>query len=315
MMKIPALNTVIMPRQSFGEALVELAESYPKLRVFDADVCTSTQTHFFRDQYPSRFYQMGIAESNMVGAAAGMATTGLIPFVSTFSVFLAKRAIDQIRVSIAYPGLNVKLNGAYAGLPTGKAGATHSSLQDIAIMRCMPNMKVLVPGDPLETKLAVNLALQTPGPVYLRTVRCPVPVIFSENHKLEFGKAQILHEGNDAALISTGMMTPKALEAADILERKGIHIRLIHMPSIKPADEEAIIAASRECGKIVTVENHSIHGGLGGLVAEVTSLKAPCPVYRMGFPDIFMESGDNEAIFSKLRMNTHDIVSQIRLIS
>lgn len=311
-MKIPELNAMLMPRQTFGEALVELAGIYPELRVFDADVCASTQTYLFRDQYPDRFYQMGIAESNMVGAAAGMSTTGLVPFVSTFAVFLAKRAIDQVRVSIAYPGLNVKLNGAYAGLPTGKAGATHSSLQDIAIMRCMPNMKVLVPGDPLETKLAVELALKTPGPVYLRTVRCPVPVIFSENHKLELGKAQILHEGDDIALISTGMMTPKALEAVKILAGEGIHVRLIHMPSIKPADEECILAASRECGRIVTVENHSVHGGLGGLVAEVTSLKAPCPLYRMGFPDIFMESGDNEAIFSKLRMNTNNIASQVR---
>lgn len=313
-MKLPEMDDIIMPRVSFGESLIELAEKYPELRVFDADVCASTQTKFFRDSYPDRFYQMGIAESNMVGAAAGMATTGLIPFVSTFAVFLAKRAIDQIRVSVAYPALNVKLNGAYGGLPTGKAGATHSSVQDIAVMRCMPNMTVLVPGDPLETKLAVELAIKTPGPVYLRTVRCAVPVIFDKSHKLELGKAVILHEGNDAALISTGMMTPKALSAVETLSKEGIKVRLLHMPSIKPIDEDAIVKASEECGKIVTIENHSVLGGLGGAVAETVSSKSNCPVHRMGFPDIFMESGDDETIFSKLEMNTEDIINKIKKI-
>ncbi|NQT59559.1 MAG: transketolase family protein [Bacteroidetes bacterium] len=313
-MQLPEINENIMPRVSFGEALVELAEIYPELRVFDADVCSSTQTVNFRNTYPDRFYQMGIAESNMVCAAAGMATLGLTPFVSTFSVFLAKRALDQIRVSVAYPKLNVKLNGAYGGLPTGKAGATHSSVEDIAVMRCMPHMKVLVPGDPLEAKLAVELALKTDGPVYLRTVRCPVPVIFGKNHTLEFGKGAILHEGQDAALISTGMMTPKALAAVEQLAKEGIYVRLIHLASIKPIDEELIIQASRDCGTIVTVENHSVLGGLGSAVTEVVTEHEPCKVHRLGFPDIFMESGDDETIFSRLGMNTENIREKIKSI-
>ena len=311
-MNLPGIGDNIMPRVSFGESLVELADSHPDLVVFDADVCASTQTAKFRDAYPDRFYQMGIAESNMVGAAAGIATLGYKPFVSTFAVFLAKRALDQIRVSVAYPKLNVKLNGAYGGLPTGKAGATHSSVEDIAVMRCMPHMTVLVPADPLETKLATQLALETEGPVYLRTVRCPVPTIFGKDHKMVLGKGEILHEGTDLAVISTGMMTPKALAAVeDLAKKQGIKARLIHMGTIKPLDRDIIIKAAQECGKILTIENHSVHGGLGGAVTEVVTEESPCPVARLGFPDIFLESGDNEAIFSKLKMNTNDIKAKI----
>ena len=190
-MTYPKVGEDIAPRNSFGEALKELAPDYPMLRVLDADVCTSTQTSKLRDAYPDKFYQMGIAEANMVCTAAGMATLGLMPLVSTFAVFLAKRALDQIRVSVAYPRLNVKINGSYGGLPTGKAGATHSSVEDIAIMRAMPHMKVVLPADLVYRKMATKLTLDTPGPVYLRTVRCPVPTIFGESHKLEWGKAEI----------------------------------------------------------------------------------------------------------------------------
>lgn len=313
-MKLPSIGENIMPRVSFGESLVELADDFPELVVLDADVCASTQTVFFRDAHPDRFFQMGIAENNMVSAAAGMSTLGYTPMVSTFAVFLAGRSLDQIRVSVAYPSLNVKLNGAYGGLPTGKAGATHSSVEDIAVMRCLPHMKVLVPGDPLETKLAVKLALETPGPVYLRTVRCPVPVVFGQNHHMELGKAAMLHDGQDIALISTGMMTPKALAAAEELGKQGIRVRHLHMGTIKPLDDQAVIEAARDCGHIVTVENHSVMGGLGGAVAETVTRYSPCRVTRMGFPDVFMESGDNESIFSKHEMNTSDIVSTIRKI-
>ncbi|NCB03005.1 MAG: transketolase family protein [Spirochaetia bacterium] len=311
-MNLPNIDEKIMPRVSFGEALVELAEQFPTLRVFDADVCASTQTVYFRDKYPTRFYQMGIAEANMVGAAAGMATVGLTPFISTFAVFLAKRALDQIRVSVAYPNLNVKINGAYGGLPTGQAGATHSSVQDISIMRSMPNMKVLVPGDPLETKLAVKLALETPGPVYLRTVRCAVPVIFDKGHTLTLGKGEILHEGKDVAIISTGMMTPRALYAARSLAKEGIRVRHIHFASIKPIDEEMIRSAAQDCGIIVTVENHGVLGGLGGAVAEVVGDSSPCIVKRLGFPDIFLESGDDEAIFHRYNLSEQGIVETVK---
>jgi len=302
----------IAPRVAFGDALVELGAKNPDVVVFDADVCTSTQTAKFREAYPDRFFQMGIAEQNMIGAAAGMSTLGFVPWVSTFAVFMAKRAVDQVRVCVAYAERNVKLNGAYGGIPTGKAGATHQSVEDIAVMRCMPNMTVICPADPFETQQAVFAATDHMGPVYLRTVRCPVPVIFDGRHTFEVGRAYTLHEGTDLTIIATGMMTPKALTAAKELEKEGVHARLLHMPTIKPADEAAIVRASRETGGIITVENHSRLGGLGGMVAEVTAEHAPCPVHRLGFPDIFGESGDNEAIFSKFGVNTENIVAKAR---
>ncbi len=299
-------------REVFGKTLVELAEEYPRLAVFDADVCASTMTKYFRDEYPERFYQMGIAEANMIGAAAGMASVGWIPFVSTFAVFLATRATDQVRVSVAHANLNVKLNGAYGGLPTGRAGATHSAIEDIAIMRAMPNMKILVPADPVETRSAVRLALDTPGPVYLRTVRCAVPVIFDESHRMRLGVGTVLAEGKDAAIVSTGMMTPRCLEAAEILSREGIRVRHIHMGSVKPIDAELLRVAARDCGLIVTVENHGITGGLGGAVAETTAELEPCRVIRVGFPNVFLESGDDELIFRKYGMDASGIVEAVK---
>ncbi len=275
--------------------------------VFDADVGASSYTARFRDAYPERFIQAGIAEQNMVCMAAGMSTLGLIPWVSTFAVFLAKRAVDQVRVSVAYAQSNVKLNGTYGGIPTGKAGATHQSVEDIAVMRCMPNMTVLCPGDPRETRQAVRAATDHRGPVYLRTVRCHVPVIFDETHRFEIGRSCRLHEGTHLTIISTGMMTPKSLQATLELEKVRVHARLIHMPTIKPLDIEAIVQASQQTGRIITVENHSRLGGLGGAVAETLTEHAPCRLQRLGFPDVFGESGDDEAIFSKMGVNTESI--------
>ncbi len=306
------IGEAIAPRVVFGETLVELGKEYEKLVVLDADVGASTQTALFRDEYPDRFYQCGIAEANMVGMSAGMAAVGMIPFVSTFAIFLTKRAGDQIRNSIGYPGMNVKLNGAYGGLPTGKAGATHSAIEDIAVMRAIPGMTILVPCDPVETRLAVKLAMETEGPVYLRTVRCPVETIFDESHKMELGKAKVVHEGGDAVIISTGMMTPKALRAAKALESEGIDLKVIHMGTIKPIDEDAVVSAAIEFGHIFTLENHSVIGGLGSAVAEVTAKKAPCRVKMLGFQDIFLESGDNELLFSKYGMNVDNIKQEIR---
>ena len=304
----------IMPRVTFGKTLVEIAGENPKLRVFDADVGASTQTAIFRDIYPDRFYQMGIAEANMVGTAAGMATTGLIPFVSTFAIFLTKRAGDQIRNSIAYPNMNVKLNGAYGGLPTGKAGATHSAIEDLAVMRAMPNMTILVPADPRETREATKMAMEIDGPVYLRTVRCPVSVIFDEKHRMKLGKGEVIHDGSSAVIISTGMMTPKALQAVRELEVEGIKVKLIHMGTLKPIDKVIIADAASEFGHIVTVENHSVIGGLGSAVAEVTADLCPCRVTRLGFQDIFIESGDDEKLFTLYGMNVENIKSTIRNI-
>ena len=304
----------IAPRVAFGKALVELGAKNDNVVVFDSDVCASTQTGMFKAAYPERFFQMGIAEQNMVVAAAGMSTMGYIPWVSTFAVFLAKRAVDQIRVSVAYAERNVKLNGAYGGIPTGKAGATHQSVEDIAVMRCMPNMTVVCPGDPRETMQAVHACTEFDGPIYLRTVRCPVPVIFDESHEFEIGRSYTLCDGDAVTIIATGMMTPKALEAARELEKEGIKARMIHMPTIKPIDEEVIVKASNETGHIITVENHSRLGGLGGAVAEVLTEHAPCRLTRLGFPDCFGESGDNEAIFSKFGVNTENVIATAKSI-
>ena len=307
------IGEMIAPRAAFGDALVELGSRRKDVVVLDADVAESTQTAKFGKKYPDRFYQIGIAEQNMVGISAGMATMGLVPWVSTFAVFLAKRAVDQIRVSVAYPKLNVKLNGAYGGIPTGRAGATHQSVEDIAVMRCMPNMTVICPGDPLEVQQAVYRTTDMNGPIYLRTVRCPIPVIFDSKHKFEIGKSYQLTDGRDVTVISTGMMTPKALEAAKELKTNhNISVRLIHMPTIKPIDKNAIVNASRETGSLITVENHSILGGLGGAVAEVLTEFAPCHLTRLGFPDTFDESGDDEKIFSKFGMNVESIVNKAK---
>lgn len=306
------IGDMIAPRRAFGEALVELGKINSDVLALDADVGTSTQSAIFKEAFPDRFYQIGIAEQNMVGIAAGLATMGFIPFISTFAVFAARRASDQIAISVAYPKLNVKINGSYGGIPTGKAGATHQAFEDIAIMRAIPNIKVWVPADAVETRQAVFAAAQVDGPVYIRTVRCEVPVIFDESYRFIPGKAVTLREGDDVAIISIGMMTPKALAAVDALAEEGISARLIHMSSIKPIDEEAIVSAAREIGRIVTVENHSIIGGLGGAVAEALAENYPARMKRIGFRDHFGESGDDEKVFSKYGVNTEHIISAAR---
>lgn len=300
-------------RLAFGRALVDLAERYPQLVVLDPDVCTSTQTSLFRDQHPDRFYQVGIAEQNMVGIAAGLATIGFIPFASAFAVFLAHRSGDQIRNCVAHPRANVKLNAGYGGLPTGRAGATHSAIEDVAIMRAIPNMTILEPADATETALCTKLALDLDGPVYLRTVRCACPVIFGPEHTLEVGKAVKLADGGDVAIISTGMMTSRAADAVKLLAGKGIKAAHYHMPTLKPIDEQAILAAAAT-GTIVTVENHSIIGGLGSAVAEVTASHLPCAVHRIGYQDAFLESGDDEAIFDRQGLNGGRIAERVRQV-
>jgi transketolase len=307
-----AIGDMIAPRTGFGEGLVELGQQNPALVVFDSDVCESTFTNKFRVAFPDRFYEMGIAEANMIGTAAGMSTLGFMPWVSTFAVFIAKRAVDQVRVSIAYPKLNVKLNGAYGGIPTGNAGATHQSVEDVAVMRAMPNMTVLVTADAVEAAQAVIASGRHEGPLYLRTARDPVPVIFDASHEFEIGRSYVLRQGRDVAIIANDMMTAKALDAAVELDKDGIQARVIHLPTIKPIDAEVIVKASREIGRVITVENHSRIGGLGGAVAEVLAEIGPCYQRRLGFPDTFGESGPTEAIFDKFGMNTKDIIVTAR---
>lgn len=305
---------MIAQRNAFGQGLIAIADKYPQMLVFDPDVCTSTQTAGFRKAYPDRFYAMGIAEANTVCAAAGMASCGYTPWVSAFAVFLAKRALDQIRVSVAYTNLPVKLNASYGGLPSGRGGGTHSSVQDIAVMRAMPNMTIFCPADAVETMAMTELAMQTPGPVYLRTVRCEVPVIFDASWTPVAGKAAQLKDGDDLAICCEGMMTPTVLQAAEKLAKLGIRARVLHFGTIKPFDGDAVVKAARECGRILTVENHSVIGGLGGAVCEVVAERSPCLVRRAGFPDVFMESGDDNAIFAGFGMDADGLVRQAQAL-
>ena len=300
-------------REAFGQTLVKLGSRYPNLVVFDSDVCTSTRTCLFKDEFPDRFIQMGVAEQNMMSAAAGMSTVdNLIPWVSTFAVFASKRALDQVSISIAYPQNNVKINGSYGGIPTGKAGATHQSVHDIAIMRSMPNMTVIVPVDAVEVEQAMIAATEYQGPVYLRTTRHDSPVVLDpDTYTFEWGKSVLLRDGRDVTLIGTGVKSVLALDAAQALQEKGIDARVIHMHTIKPIDEAAIVQAAEETSGIVTMENHSVIGGLGGAVAEVLCERQPATLRRLGFPDVFGESGDIDKIFRKLGLSVENVVSTV----
>ena len=306
-------NKLIATRTAFGEALVEIAKERNDIVVLDADVASSTKTSIFKEAFPDRFFEMGIAEQNMMGVAAGMATTKkIIPFAVTFAVFATKRACDQVSISIAYPKLNVKIVGSYGGIPTGKAGATHQAFEDIAIMRAIPNMTVIVPADAVEMKQAVRACVEYNGPVYLRCIRCETPVIFDENYKFEWNKGVILRDGKDITIVSTGIMTPEALVAANILAEGGINVRLIHLHTIKPIDKDILLKASIETGHIVTVENHSIIGGLGGAVAEVLSESEPALIKRIGIEDKFGESGSLDDLFTKYGLTCENIVKEVK---
>ena len=306
------IGDFIAQRRVFGQVLVDMASDYPKMLVLDPDVCTSTQTALFREAFPDRFLPMGIAEANAVSVAAGLAACGFTPWVSAFSVFLAARALDQIRVSVAQTGLPVKLNASYGGLPSGRGGATHSSVEDLAVMRAMPGMTVLCPADAVETRAMARAAMEIPGPVYLRTVRCEVPTIFEDDVRAEVGRAVVFAEGDDVAIVSEGMMTARALEAARLLEGEGLHARIIHYGTIKPFDERPLLEAAADCRAVVTVENHSMIGGLGGAVCEILAESVPCVVRRLGFPDVFMESGDDEALFARFGLNAGGIAAAAR---
>lgn len=308
-------NKLIATRTAFGEALVEIAKERKDIVVLDADVATSTKTSIFKEAFPERFFEMGIAEQNMMGVAAGMASTQkIVPFAVTFAVFATKRVCDQVSISIAYPKLNVKIVGSYGGIPTGKAGATHQAFEDIAIMRVIPNMTVIVPADAVEMKQAVKACVEYNGPVYLRCIRCDTPIIFDKNYKFEWNKGVTLREGKDVTIVSTGMMTPEALIATNILIDQGVDVRLIHLHTIKPIDKDILLKASVETGHIVTVENHSIIGGLGGAVAEVLSESEPALIKRIGIEDTFGESGSLKDLFFKYGLTSENIVKEVKEI-
>lgn len=303
----------IATRSSYGEALMELGKETDNLVVLDADLAAATMTCTFKKVFPDRHIDCGIAESNMMGIAAGIASTGKVPFVSTFAMFAAGRAFEQIRNSIGYPHLNVKIGATHAGISVGEDGATHQCNEDIALMRVIPGMTVISPSDDIEAKEAVKAAYAIDGPVYLRFGRLAVPVINNRpNYKFEVGKGIILHEGKDLTIIATGLCVSGALEAAEMLAADGIDARVINIHTIKPIDDDLIVKAAQETSKIVTVEEHSIIGGLGGAVAEVLSEKCPAKLLRIGIQDMFGESGPAVQLLEKYGLDSKGIYEKIK---
>lgn len=282
----------IATRVAYGNALVKLGKINKDIVVLDADLTKSTMTTYFKKEFPDRHFNMGIAEANMMGVAAGISTTGKIPYASTFAIFAAGRAYDQIRNSIAYPKLNVKICPTHAGVSLGEDGGSHQMIEDIALMRVIPNMVVLSPADAVETEKMIFEISKYNGPVYVRLGRLPVPVLFDENYKFEIGKSTQLREGNDVCIIATGLMVNEAIMASDILKQKGINARVINMSTIKPLDNEAVLKASKECKYIITSEEHSVIGGLGSAVSEYLSEVNPTKVIKHGVNDIFGQSGE-----------------------
>jgi len=304
----------ISMRDVFGKKMLELSKNDEKVYVLDGDLATSTKIDLVAHKNPQKFLQMGIAEQNMLSVAAGLATTGIQPWAVTFAAFLSKRALDQIQVQIAQPKLDVKMIGAYSGLLTGLTGKTHQSLEDIAIFRTLANMVVLAPADSVETEKIIEFAYQYDGPVYIRLARDPYPVIFSEKYQFELGKSVTLKDGKDATIICTGTQTSRSLEAADILENSGISVSVVHMPSIKPLDKEAVIRAAETTGAIVTAEEHSIYGGLGSAVAEVLVEELPIPMIRIGVKDRNSESGPNDQLLVKYEISPNHIVQAVKKV-
>ena len=304
----------IATRAAYGEALAELAEKYPDLVVLDADLSGSTMTKTFADKYPERFYDMGIAESNMAGVAAGLAACGKKPFINSFAMFSAGRAWEQVRNSIAYPGLNVKVIGSHGGLSVGEDGATHQCIEDYAIMRAIPGMLVLSPCDGPEMKLAVKALLEYDGPAYMRLGRLAVESVTDTvpGYTFQIGKGSVLREGTDAAVIATGMMVQCTYEAAQTLAAEGISLKVIDMHTIKPLDADLVIRAAKETGCIVTSEEANIIGGLGSAVAEVVAEHCPVPVVRHGVQDEFGRSGKAQAVLDAYKLNAAGIIEKVK---
>ena len=308
------MTKMIATRDAYGEALKELGRINKDVVVLDADLSGSTKTAVFKKEYPERFFNVGIAEQNLMGTAAGLATAGKLPFASTFAMFASGRAFEIIRNSICYPNLNVKIAATHAGITVGEDGATHQALEDISLMRSLPNMVVLSPADGVEAKQCIYKAAEHNGPVYIRLGRSKIPVIFDENYKFEIGKGVELKKGNDISLIATGIMVEKALVAAEELSKEGISARVINISTIKPIDEDIIIKAAKETKGIVTVEEHSIIGGLGSAVTEVVSENAPTYVERIGTMDVFGESGDGNELLEKYGLNVKNIIDKSKKI-
>jgi transketolase len=296
-------------REAYGKALVELGKENQNIVVLDADLSCSTQTCLFAKAYPERFFNAGVAEQDMMGMAAGLAACGKIAFASTFAIFASGRAWDQVRTSIAYPRLNVKIVATHGGITTGEDGVTHQALEDIGIMRIIPNMTVIVPADSVETKKVIEAAVKAHGPFYIRLSRPATPIIYAdENYEYKIGQAVKMCDGNQVTIIACGLMTSMAIQAAQLLKDKGIHARVLNMHTIKPLDKDAVIKAAKETQAIVTAEEHSIIGGLGGAVAEVVAETFPVPVKRVGMVDMFAESGTPQELLEKYNLTPEYIV-------
>ena len=298
----------VATRDSYGAALAALGAEHADLVVLDADLAGATKTGVFKKAFPDRHFDFGIAEGNMVAAAAGMAAAGLVPFASSFAMFAAGRAFEQIRNSIGYPNLNVKIGATHGGISVGEDGASHQCCEDFALMRVIPGMTVICPADDIEAKAAVKAAYEHNGPVYLRFGRLAVPVFHSEDYQFVIGKGEVLREGTDVAIIANGLLVYEAIQAGEMLAEAGINAMIINMPTIKPLDEELVLHAAKTCGKVITCEEHSIIGGLGEAVAGVLSEKLPTPVRRIGVNDEYGHSGPAVALLKQFGLCADHIV-------
>ncbi|MTV49631.1 transketolase family protein [Heliobacillus mobilis] len=301
--------TKIATRDAYGRALAQLGGENQDIVVLDADLAKSTKTIDFAKVYPERFFDMGIAEQNLIGVSAGLAAAGKIPFASTFAMFATGRAFEQIRNSVAYPKLNVKIAATHAGISVGEDGASHQTVEDIALMRAIPNMTVVVPADGIETEAVIRWAASYSGPVYIRLGRLAVPVLYDENYRFEWGKAVTLRSGKDVTFIATGLMVAMAMEAAELLSAEGIEAEVLNIHTMKPIDAEAIGASVQRTGAVVTAEEHSIIGGLGSAVAEVLAEHCPAPLERVGLKDTFGESGKPNELFEKYGLTKEALVA------
>ena len=302
----------IATRESYGKALVELGAEHSNLVVLDADLAAATKTGMFRKAFPDRHFDCGIAEENMIAVAAGLSTMGLVPFASSFAMFAAGRAFEQVRNSVGYPHLNVKIGATHGGISVGEDGASHQCCEDFALMRAIPGMVVLCPADDVEARAAVKAAYAYDGPVYLRFGRLAIPVFHDEeNYRFEIGKGEMLTEGSDVAIIATGLMVNEALMAAKTLAEKGIHARVINICTIKPLDEELVVKTAKKTGRVFTVEEHSIIGGLGAAVAETLGEKCPTKITRIGVNDVFGESGPAKELLHKYELDAEGIANRI----
>lgn len=298
-------------RQSYGETLEKLGEENNNIVVLDADLAGATKTNIFAKKFPERFFDMGIAEANMMGVAAGMSTCGKIPYVSTFAAFAAGRAYDQIRSSICYPKLNVKICATHSGITVGEDGATHQMIEDISLMRTLPNMTVMSVCDDTETKWAVKEISKLNGPVYLRLARLATPIIYEENQKFEIGKAIQIGDGTDATIFATGVTVAEAIKAKEILANRGINIRVVDVHTIKPIDKEMIVKSAKETKRLISVEDHNIIGGLGSAISEVLTEEYPCKLVRLGINDVFGKSGNAVELMEYFGLTSEKIVQSV----